>query len=59
MAFFAQETIYDNLELPDVVYKYRFWDDAHLYHKNILTQQEVYFASPLTFEDPLDCKLLT
>jgi len=59
MAVFTQETVYDKLELPDIVYKYRCWDNAHPRHKTILTNQEVYFASPLTFEDPVDCKNLT
>lgn len=59
MAVFTLETVYDKLELPDIVYKYRFWDNAHPFHKTILTNQEVYFASPLTFEDPVDCKNLT
>jgi hypothetical protein len=59
MAVFTQETTYKNLELPDVVYKYRFWDNSHQHHKSILTRQEVFFASPLTFEDTKDCKILT
>lgn len=59
MAIFTQETVYDKLELPDIVYKYRFWDNAYPHHKKILTNQEVFFASPLTFEDPIDCKNLT
>lgn len=53
MTFFTEETIYQKLVLPDIVYKYRFWDDAHPHHKNIITKQEVFFASPLTFDDPL------
>lgn len=59
MAVYTQETVYHKLQLPDTVYKYRFWDDAHPCHKTILTNQVVYFASPLTFEDPVDCKNLT
>lgn len=59
MAIFTRQTSLDKIELPDIVYKYRFWDDSHPFHKTILTNQEVFFASPLTFEDPVDCKNLT
>lgn len=43
------------LDLPDLIYKYRDWSDN--YHKTILTQRQVYLASPSTFEDKLDCKI--
>lgn len=41
------------MDLPKVVYKYRNWDD--LYHKRILTENEIYLASPQDFNDPFDC----
>src|ERR1700722_3532081 len=40
---------------PQVVYKYRKTNDP--YHKNILTERQVWFAAPSTFEDPFDCKI--
>jgi hypothetical protein len=45
---------FEEMNLPDTIYKYRNWDDP--FHKTIITQQEVYFAKPTSFEDPLDCK---
>ena len=49
MTVFTQETTYENLDLPDIVYKYRFWDSEHPFHKTILTQQEVYFRFAFNF----------
>lgn len=43
------------LDLPDIIYKYRDWSDD--YHKTILTERQVFLASPSSFEDPLDCKI--
>lgn len=39
---------------PSTVYKYRRWKNE--YDKRVLTQKELFFASPRSFEDPLDCK---
>lgn len=44
----------DNIEYPKTLYKYRGWTSTT--HKRILTHQEVFFAPPSSFEDPLDCK---
>ena len=40
---------------PDVLYKYRVWE--HDYHKRILTEDEIYFASSADFNDPFDCAI--
>lgn len=45
---------FEELDLPDILYKYRTWTDE--YHKTILTNQIVYMSSPYDFEDPKDCK---
>lgn len=40
--------------LPKILYKYRDWNNP--YHQRILRDNKLYFASPRTFEDELDCK---
>lgn len=40
---------------PDILYKYRCWDDTN--HKKILTHNEIFFASPRSFNDPFDCRI--
>ncbi|KAA6322742.1 hypothetical protein EZS27_027744 [termite gut metagenome] len=50
------EKTFDEMNLPNTIYKYRNWNDIN--HKNIITNQEVYFAQPTSFEDPYDCKNL-
>jgi len=45
---------FEELDLPDVVYKYRTWTDEN--HKAILKNQIVYMSSPFDFEDSKDCK---
>jgi len=45
---------YDELDVPDTIYKYRYWEND--YHKTIVTRREVFFAKPSSFEDPFDCK---
>lgn len=46
----------DEIELPEIVYKYRDWGNE--YHKSIITDSKLYFASPRDFEDPKDCSYL-
>lgn len=43
------------LELPNLLYKYRTWNDP--YHRTIVTNREVFFAEPKSFEDEFDCKI--
>lgn len=50
-----QKTLEEMTGLPEVVYKYRDWNNN--FHKKIITNREVFFAAPTSFEDPLDCKL--
>lgn len=38
---------------PDIIYKYRYWDDD--FHKRLLTDNKIFFASPILFNDPFDC----
>ena len=38
-----------------ILYKYRDWSDK--YHKNILTENEIFMASPGSFNDPFDCRI--
>ncbi|MBK9504752.1 MAG: DUF2971 domain-containing protein [Bacteroidetes bacterium] len=40
---------------PKTIYKYRDWKDLN--HKKILTDQQIYFASPNQFNDPFDCRI--
>ena len=42
--------------VPKHVYKYRSW--ANDLHKSLITSRKTYFASPLSFDDPLDCKIM-
>jgi hypothetical protein len=41
--------------IPDLLYKYRVWDDE--YQKRILTNNEIYLASASQFNDPFDATL--
>ena len=43
------------IELPEILYKYRDWDSK--YHRQLLEKQIAYFASPGSFNDPFDCKI--
>ena len=42
-------------DIPTILYKYRDWGNP--YNKKLLTDNEVYFASPREFNDPLDCAI--
>jgi hypothetical protein len=45
---------FDDLVMPETLYKYRDWQDKN--HRRVISHQEVFFASPNSFEDKLDCK---
>jgi len=46
----------ENTEVnPDVLYKFRDWSNPH--HKRIITNDEIYFASPNELNDPFDCSI--
>lgn len=40
---------------PDVIYKYRKWNDK--YQKRLLTDNELYMSPASLFNDPFDCKI--
>lgn len=40
----------------ELLYKFRDWENLH--HKKILTERKIYFATPLEFNDPFDCKII-
>lgn len=41
--------------LPDILYKYRTWDDE--YNRAVLKERQIFFASPARFNDPFDCAI--
>lgn len=45
----------DKSKFPEIIYKYRNWDIDN--HKRILTNNEIYFANPLTLNDPYDFRV--
>jgi hypothetical protein len=45
----------DEIDAPEILYKYRHFDDPK--HLRILSEREIYFAAPTSFEDTLDCKI--
>ncbi|CAD0003237.1 DUF2971 domain-containing protein [Flavobacterium salmonis] len=49
-------TIDEAPDFPEIVYKYRKWDD--IFQKTIITEKTVFMAKPTDFEDKKDCKLL-
>jgi len=49
------EMDFKEMDLPENLYKYREWTNPK--HKRILTQQELYLASPASFPDQYDCKI--
>lgn len=49
-----KNTSLDKIEYPEIVYKYRCWDNP--LHQSILTNRQVFMAAPSSFEDKLDCK---
>ena len=54
-AIVVLETPSKRIMAPRVVYKYRNYGDER--HRRLLTNQELYLASPLDFEDKKDCSL--
>lgn len=45
----------EETEFPEIVYKYRDWTDP--YHKAVLINNHLFFASPILFNDPFDCRI--
>jgi hypothetical protein len=46
---------FDNIDIPETVYKYRDWNND--FHKKVITNKELFLASPALFNDPFDCKI--
>jgi hypothetical protein len=46
-------------DLRDLLYKYRCWDDRKesVYHKRLLTDNEIHFARPSSLDDPFDSQI--
>lgn len=40
-------------EIPEVLYKYRDWEDEH--HKDMIRKGEIFFTSSVRLNDPFDC----
>ncbi len=45
----------DDIEFPDILYKYRDWDNVN--NRRFILNREVYLSSPEKFEDQFDCKI--
>lgn len=45
----------DEIILPEKLYKYRDWNDP--YHKKVITDGEIFIASPNRLNDPFDCNI--
>jgi len=52
-----KRTNFDDMNLPPILYKYRDWEEETENHKKVLTEKELYFASPADFTDKHDCKI--
>ncbi len=46
---------FENIDVPEIVYKYRDWNND--FYKKVLTNRELFLASPALFNDPFDCKI--
>ena len=44
--------------IPERLYKYRYWNNEEKYkfHKNILTERQLFFSNSAYFDDPDDCR---
>jgi len=49
------ETNFENIALPPIIYKYRVWENPE--HKRMLTEGEIFFASPSDFNEQHECNL--
>lgn len=49
------KSIKQDRKYPVTVYKYRYWEDN--FHKKILTENQLFLASPKSFNDPFDCRI--
>lgn len=44
-----------DFEIPPTLYKFREWSNK--FHKELVSKQVAFFASPGSFNDPFDCKI--
>lgn len=42
-------------DYPETLYKYRSWSNE--YHRKIISENQLYLASPKDFNDPIDCRI--
>jgi len=49
----------DEVEKPEMVYKYRSWNKGDVYSDNVLLKNQLYLAPPSSFVDKYDCKIPT
>jgi hypothetical protein len=55
MDYFIANTTLEEIQLPEIVYKYRDWNNP--LHKRVITHQEIYFAAPLDCQEQHECNL--
>ncbi|RZK38673.1 MAG: DUF2971 domain-containing protein [Pedobacter sp.] len=49
----------DNINMPEVTYKYRTWKSGDSHNDNVLLSNQLFMAYPNGFEDKFDCKIPT
>lgn len=47
----------NEVEKPEIVYKYRSWNQGIPSHDRVLTGNQLFMAQPSSFEDEFDCKI--
>jgi hypothetical protein len=47
----------ENVEKPEMVYKYRSWNKGDSNSDNVLLKNQLYLAEPSSFVDQFDCKI--
>ena len=45
----------NEIKIPKIIYKYRTWNN--LFHKKVLTENQLYTPTPKELNDPFDCKI--
>nr|WP_294873520.1 hypothetical protein [uncultured Pedobacter sp.] len=53
----ADFTDLENVEKPNMVYKYRSWDKGDINSDNVLIKNQLFLAEPSSFVDQFDCKI--
>ena len=47
----------ENVEKPEMVYKYRSWNKGDIHSDNVLLKNQLFLAEPESFKDKFDCKI--